>query len=125
MGNILLSEQIHLVPNSMDYDEAGNRLFVITNKGLAVVQTPPPPISIGYLNPASGSALGGTAVTIRGSGFEQGATVRFGGVAANATFIDSSTLQVTTPAGTPGNFTVSIRNPDSTSYSWDAGFTYQ
>jgi hypothetical protein len=53
------------------------------------------------INPASGPPQGGAVVTITGAGFQAGATVTFGGVAAPfVTFGSSSQLQVTAPAGT-------------------------
>jgi hypothetical protein len=125
LGQILLSEQISSVQIPMDLDEANNRLFLITNKGLTIVNLGTPPLSIGYLSPATGSASGGTAVKIRGSGFQAGATVTFGGTIVSGTFVDSSTLQVSTPSGSAGGARVSVQNPDGTSYSLDAGFTYQ
>ena len=127
LGNILLSEQIQGPPaqTTMEYDEAGNRLFVLTDKGLTVVQVPPPPLSIGYLNPASGSAVGGTTVTIRGSGFAQGATVKFGVTSAATTFVDANTLQAVTPSGIPGGTRVLVQNPDGNSYTLDAAFMFQ
>jgi len=127
LGQILLSEQILNAPvqNTMDFDETGNRLFLITNKGLTLVELPNPPLSIGYLNPAVGSASGGTTVTIRGSGFESGATVSFGGTAASTIFQDRSTVQAVTPAGSAGGVRVSVQNPDGTAYSLDGGFIYQ
>lgn len=126
VGHILLSEQITPVQSSvMDFDDVGNRLFLITNKGLTVVQLGPPPLSIGYLSPAVGTASGGTTVTIRGSGFEAGAVASFGGTAAATTFVDGSTLQVATPPGAAGGARVTIQNPDGNSYALDAGFTYQ
>jgi hypothetical protein len=128
LGQILISERMDLeqpLQSTMDYDETGNRLFIITNKGLTVVQMANPPLSIGYLNPSIGSTSGGTAVTIRGSGFESGATVNFGSAAATTTFVDSSTLNVMTPTGSAGGARVSIQNPDGTAYSLAAGFVYQ
>jgi len=127
LGQILLSEQTPSPPaqGGMDFDEAGNRLFLITNKGLTIVNLATPPLSIGYLSPATGPASGGTTVKIRGSGFQPGATVTFGGTTVPSTFVDSSTLQVSTPSGSAGGGRVSIQNPDGTSYSLDASFTYQ
>ncbi|HEY2472903.1 MAG TPA: IPT/TIG domain-containing protein [Terracidiphilus sp.] len=126
VGYIALSEQLPVLAQSaMDFDEAGNRLFVITSAGLTIVELPPTPVSIGYLSPAAGPASGGTTVTIRGSGFESGATVSVGGVKMSAAFIDPSTLQFTTPGGSPGGARVSIQNGDGSSYSMDAGFIYQ
>ena len=125
VGQILLSEQLRFAQNIMDFDEAGNRLFLITNKGLTIVELPSPPLSIGYLNPATGSTSGGTAVTIRGSGFQVGTAVTVGGSAASATLVDSSTLQISIPSGSAGGARVSIQNPDGIAYYLDAGFTYQ
>ena len=109
----------------MDFDEANNRLFLITNRGLTLVNLETPPLSIGYLSPATGPASGSTDVKIRGSGFQPGATVTFGGTTVQGTFVDSSTLQVSTPSGSAGGARVSIQNPDGKSYYLDAGFTYQ
>ena len=126
VGQILLAEQIlPLAQSAVDLDEVGSRLFVLTNKGLTLVQLGPTPVSIGYLSPANGSTSGGTAVTIRGSGFESGATVSFGGTSATATFVDGQTLQVVTSPGTLGGVRVSVGNPDGTSYSLDAAFNYE
>jgi hypothetical protein len=127
LGHILLTESIEIpgVQSAMDLDETGGRIFLITNKGLTVVPVPTPTLSIGYLKPASGPSAGGTAVTIRGSGFEPGATVSFGGRRVSGTVVDADTLQAVTPSGTAGGANVSIQNPDGTSYSLDAAFAYQ
>jgi hypothetical protein len=127
LGQILLTEQVLNSPvqSAMDFDEAGNRLFLITDKGLTVVDLAASPLSIGYLNPAAGPVSGGTTVILRGSGFKSGATVKFGTKSATTTFIDGSTLQVTAPSGTAGSTRVSVQNLDGTSYSLDAAFTYQ
>ena len=126
LGQVLLSEQIaSTIPMPMDYDEAGGRLFLITNKGLTVVQLPPPALSIAYLSPAIGPSAGGTTVIVRGSGFKSGAIVKFGKTVALTTFVDTSTLQVVTPSESSGSARVSIQNPDGTSYALDAEFTYQ
>jgi hypothetical protein len=122
LRRIALTEQVQFVQNAMALDEAGNRLFLITNAGLTAVQMDSPPLSIGYLNPAFGPASGGTAVTIRGSGFQPPATVTFGGVAANTTYVDANTLQVITPAVSAGGVRVTIANSSSSTYSLDAAF---
>jgi hypothetical protein len=125
LGQILLTEQISNAQIPMDFDEGNNRLFLITNKGLTLINLATPPLSIGYLSPATGPTSGSTVVKIRGSGFQSGATVTFGGATVQGTFVDSSTLQVSTPSGSAGGVRVSIKNPDGTSYSLDAAFTYQ
>ena len=125
IGRILLSERVPVVQNAMGLDEAGNRLFLITNAGLTAVQLGPPPLSIGYLSPATGTNAGGTSVTLRGSGFQTGIKASVGGTQASATFVDSSTLTFETPAGISGGARVVIENPDGTTYTLDAGFVYQ
>lgn len=126
LGQIALSEQLQpLGQTLMDFDEANNRVFLLTNQGLTIVELPPPPVSIGYLTPATGSSSGGTAVTIRGSGFEAGVTVSFGTTNVTATYVDAGTLKVATPGGTTGGTRVTIKNPDGTTYSLDAAFSYQ
>lgn len=53
------------------------------------------------ISPAFGPPAGGTVVTVNGSGFGPGATVSFGATAAQfVQFINSTQLQVTSPAGT-------------------------
>src|ERR1051325_6530421 len=86
--------------------------------------------SISSISPNTGPTTGGTAITISGSGFQSGATVTIGGVAAaNVVFVNSSTLTVTTPLGPtneqatqPKNVTVT--NPDGQSATRNGGFTY-
>ncbi len=110
-------------------DENGQRLFAITSKdgtainaGVTVVALASVPLGIGTLTPANGSAAGGTIVTIRGSGFQSGATVSIGGKPATVTFKDMNTLTVTTPAVAAGGQRVTITNPDGETVSWDAAF---
>ncbi|MGA9142548.1 MAG: IPT/TIG domain-containing protein [Candidatus Acidiferrales bacterium] len=124
-GRILLAEQLPFVQNSMALDEAGNRLFLITSAGLTVVQLRPPPLSIGYLKPSSGTAAGGTSVTLRGSGFLAETKLTVGETTVAAAFVDSSTLTFVTPPGTTGGVRITIENPDGTMYALDAAFSYQ
>src|SRR5215472_1336574 len=67
---------------------------------------------IGTIQPFTVSAAGGTAVTIRGSGFVNGATVSLSGKPATVTFRDANTLSVATPALTPGPQQITVTNPD-------------
>jgi len=104
-------------------DETGQRIFALTTSGLTVVQLASVPLSIGTIFPASGSVSGGTILTIRGSGFQSGATVTIGGKSAATTFVDINTLTVTTPSLTAGPQQILITNPCGDSYSLDAAFT--
>jgi hypothetical protein len=104
-------------------DENGQRIFALTASGLTVVQLASVPLSIGTISPASAPASGGTTLTIRGSGFQSGATATIGGKPAATTFVDMNTLTLTTPALTSGLQQIVITNPDGTSYALDAAFT--
>jgi hypothetical protein len=104
-------------------DENGQRIFVLTTSGLAVIQLANVPLSIGTVSPASALAAGGTTLTIRGSGFQSGATVTIGGKSAAAMFVDMNTLTVTTPPLAAGPQQILITNPNGDSYSLDAAFT--
>lgn len=76
------------------------------------------------VSPTSGTAAGGTAVTLTGTGFTSDATVAFDGVAATAvTFTSATELQATTPAGTAGPADVAVTTPGGTD-TLVGGFSY-
>ena len=87
-------------------------------------------LSISSVNPNTGSTAGGTDITISGSGFQTGATVTLGGLAATNVNVTSSTsITAKTPlgpaseqAGVPRD--VVVTNPDGTSATLTRGFTY-
>lgn len=77
------------------------------------------------VTPNSGPSEGGTAVTISGSNFKDGATVTFGGMAAsNVVFVSSSQITCTTPAHIPETVDVSVTNPDAQFGLLLNGFTF-
>jgi hypothetical protein len=76
---------------------------------------------------AQGPLAGGTAVTVQGKGFAQGAGATFGGQPGTGVSVntDGSSLTVTTPAASAaGPVTVEVTNPDGKKGSLAAGFTY-
>ncbi|MCI0342026.1 MAG: IPT/TIG domain-containing protein [Planctomycetales bacterium] len=82
-----------------------------------------PPV-FSSVSPASGSASGGTAVTLSGTGFLPGATVLFGAsLATSVSVVSSTTITCTTPAGT-GSVTVTVTNPDGQSSTPLNAYTY-
>ncbi|HTM89353.1 MAG TPA: IPT/TIG domain-containing protein [Terriglobales bacterium] len=84
----------------------------------------PAPI-VSSISPTSGSANGGTAVTITGSNFASGATVGFGGVAATNVAVASSTsITATTPAHAAGTVNVVVTNTDGQSGTLTNGFSF-
>jgi hypothetical protein len=90
--------------------------------------TPPPPSATptaDAVSPRSGPTTGGTLITVTGSNFVSGATIKIGGVAATGvTFVSSTRLTARTPARAAGGYPVQVFNPNG---SWDntsAGFLY-
>lgn len=85
----------------------------------------PPPV-VTSVAPAQGPDTGGTVVTITGTGFQIGASVTFGGIAAaNVSFVSATELTATTAAGLAGVVNVSVRNPDDQIGSLPSSFTYR
>lgn len=110
--------------DSMAIDEHGKRIFLVSQNGITILELNQVPLSIGYASPAQGPSAGGSTVTIRGSGFQQGATVKFGSVTVTATFLDESTLSVTAPSLPPGPVTLTVTNPDGRNYRLDNMFRF-
>ncbi len=83
-----------------------------------------PPL-VSSLTPASGSAAGGTAITIRGTGFDSAATASFGGSACAVTGVTTATsLTCTTTSRAVGVVDVVVTNPDMLSGTKAGGFTF-
>jgi RHS repeat-associated protein len=76
------------------------------------------------LYPRSGNPSGGEVVRIFGAGFVPGqTTVTFGGSLVQTTYVSSTELLVTTPAGALGTSTIAVSTPAGTATLRDA-FTY-
>lgn len=107
--------------NSMTLDETGSKLFLITTKGISILQIAQLPLSIATVTNATASV--GDQVTIRGSGFKTGATVTFGTAIASATVLDANTITATVPSLSSGTYRITVKNSDGTQYSIDAAFS--
>ena len=108
---------------------AGSVAVVVTtatgsgSKANAYTYINPAP-TVTAISPAAGTATGGTVVTITGTNFVNGATVAFGSTNATAvTFVSSTTLRATAPAGT-GSASVVVTNPDAQKATLAAAYTY-
>jgi len=119
--HIVLPDPLPLTTNGMALDETGTKMFLISNTGVTVAQLYQVPLSLATINPATGAS--GATVTLRGSGFQSGATVSFGTVQVSSTFVDSNTLHAVVPAFPPGPVRVAIKNPDGHQYSVDDAYT--
>jgi len=103
-------------------DETGRYLFGVTTSGISMMKLNTIPLSIGNLQPAFGQPSGGEQITIRGTGFQQGVRVIFGGTSLVTTFVDESTLTITSPPLTAGWQDVTVTNPSGTSYTAAGAF---
>ena len=111
---------------------AGARDVQITNPngqsatrtgGFTYTTAPAPALT--SVSPTSGPTAGGTTITLTGTGFVSGATVRVGGTSAtNVTFVSATQVTARTPAGTAGARDVQITNPNGQSATRTGGFTY-
>jgi len=106
-------------------DENGQRLFALTTNGLSILQLANVPLGLGTLSPSAGSVSGGSAITVRGSGFQSGITATLGGKSATVTLKDMNTLTLTTPSMSAGPQQLTLTNQDGESVSLDAAFSAQ
>jgi hypothetical protein len=96
---------------------------VATLSNVFTYQSAAPTIS--SVSPASGPTTGGSVLTVIGTGFVNGATVRVGSTAAaSVTFVSATEVRATTPAGSAGAVAVQLTNPDTQSASRGNAFTY-
>lgn len=81
--------------------------------------------SVSSVSPSTGPLAGGTAVTVTGAYFANGAQVKFGATSATGISVTSSTqINCTTPAGTGGYVDVTVTNTDGQSDSKTNAFRY-
>ncbi|HEY6329495.1 MAG TPA: IPT/TIG domain-containing protein, partial [Blastocatellia bacterium] len=86
------------------------------------------PVAISSVSPTSGTSLGGTVITITGTGFAPNAVVTIGSASATQINVPSATtIYATTPPSSAGtvNVTVSVAGQTSTqTATLSGGFTY-
>jgi hypothetical protein len=106
-------------------------VFLINSAGVPSVasfvllssSTPAPTVTA--ITPNSGSVSGGTTVTITGTGFSPGATVKLGGTTATGVTVNSSTsITATTAAHAAGTVDVVVTNSNGQSGTLSGGYTY-
>lgn len=99
----------------------GSSGYAVLANGFTFVTQPP---AVSHLSPLSGPVAGGTTVTIHGTGFQNGATVTFGGTPVAATFNGPTQLTVTSPAHATGAVSVVVTNPDTQNVTKTNAFFY-
>jgi hypothetical protein len=109
---------------------AGAVMVTVSNPGgqsgaLAGAFTYIAPPTVTGVTPNGGPIAGGTAVTIGGTNFASGATVKFGSAQATSVNVVSSTsITAPTPPAAAGAVAVSVTNTNGLSGSLANGFTY-
>src|SRR5262249_9204159 len=84
-----------------------------------------PAPTVASIAPATVPHSGSIAVTITGTGFLNGASVKFGTTSATAvTVVGSTSITATAPAHTAGAVNVVVTNPDGQSATLSNGYTY-
>jgi hypothetical protein len=82
-------------------------------------------LAVTNADPPQGPAAGGTPVTITGSGFAVGATVKFGDTAGTNPVVEKpTTIKVTSPQHAAGAVEVVVTNPDKKSAGKRDAYTY-
>ncbi len=102
-------------------------LLVALTAGVAGVRTgeAAPAPTVTAVSPVSGPLVGGTAITITGTGFVAGATDDLGGVAATGVVVVSATsITATTAARAPGAVVVTVKNADGQGGTISGAFIY-
>jgi hypothetical protein len=110
-----LSETVNNTVAPMAIDSGGRYIFLLTNKGLTIVDLGEAPLSIGWVSPTT--AAPGTQVNVRGSGFNSSTTATVNGLAAAVSFTDENTLSLTIPGASPGPAVIVLTNSDGTTYT--------
>lgn len=83
-----------------------------------------PPI-VSFVSPADGASVGGTAVTVVGSGFQPGLQLRFANLLATDIVVDNeNTIRARTPSAAPGAAEIAVFNPDGQVGVLSAGFFF-
>ena len=100
---------------------SGDAVFTLASAELYGSGTP----VVASVTPATGPALGRTAITIAGTAFVKGATVTVGGVAAEqVVVVNTSTIRAVTPAHARGAVDVVVTNPAGQAGMLSGGFAY-
>lgn len=126
----------HVVLPSLSF-LAGSTLtasFVVIDLGLptfvsavatpftTLIQGPPPAITT--VVPSAGPAAGGTVVTISGSDFQSGATVKFGNAHATGVTVTGGSITCTAPSGAVGPVDVTVVNTDGQTVAASSAFLF-
>jgi hypothetical protein len=114
-----LTETIQNAVSPLAIDSGGRYVYLITDKGLTVVDLGAAPLSIGRLSQQTASP--GTQVVVRGSGSDSGTTVTVGGLPATLSLTDENTLTLTVPTAPSGPEDIVLTRSDGEIYTLENG----
>ena len=110
-----LTETVQNTASPMAIDSGGRYVYLITGRGLTVIDLGAAPLSIGHLSQQSAGP--GTQIVVRGSGFDSGTTGSVGGIAASVSLTDVNTLALTIPTAPSGPQDLVLTRLDGESYT--------
>ena len=85
---------------------------------------PPPRVSVSAVSPDVGATDTATIIQLSGVGFQTGATLTMGGVAADVTGLTSTVITARTPVHESGAVDVVVTNPGGQSASLKQGYRF-
>lgn len=110
-----LNENVSDTVAPIAIDSGGSHVYLVTDRGLAIVDLGGAPLAIGHLSAAN--VVVGSQINVRGSGFTSGITAFVGTQPSAVSVIDENTLNVTIPSVAPGIQSFSLKNPDGAVYT--------
>jgi IPT/TIG domain len=116
-----LTETVQATASPIAIDSGGRHVYLITDKGLTVVDLGQAPLAIGHLSQQTAGA--GTQVAVRGSGFDASVTATVGGEPASVSITDENTLRLTVPAVASGPEDIVLVRGDGATYTYESGLT--
>lgn len=114
-----LTETIQNTASPLAIDSGGRHIYLLTDKGLTVIDLGAAPLSIGHLSQQN--VAPGSQIIVRGSGFDSATTATIGGVAASVSFTDENTLTLTIPAAASGPEDIILIRGDGEIYTLENG----
>jgi IPT/TIG domain-containing protein len=114
-----LTQTIQDTATPLAIDSGGRFVYLVTDKGLTVVELGAAPLSIGHLSQQNASP--GSQIIVRGSGFDSGTTATVGGVVASVSVSDENTLTLTVPGAPSGPQDIVLTRSDREIYILENG----
>jgi hypothetical protein len=114
-----LTETITNAAVPLATDLGSQNIYLLTNKGLTIVNLGEAPLSVGWINPVAAGI--GTTVNVRGSGFNASTQVKIAGVTVSTNFVDAITISFVVPTLSSGPKDIVLTNSDGALYTFENG----